>query len=335
MTLKEEIELLMCRPDYYGISDPKDGHFSNALHAQAFAQYSRNPEEWREDAQAQHQGLSDLFNYCGAKVTLVKPFPEALDQVFMADSFFSMRVMDRDTKKLQTRVLVSNFSNATRAIEKDLILAELEKLKEADPTMIIKECPYRIEGTGDNVYDRFRDVIWSGFTLHGDPNDSSHGRSTLEAHEFLSDFMDTEVIAHETASPFFHRDTSLLPLPRGEMLLFPGGYKDFDQDDFNKRAFENFGLDPKEKLITVSQEDAEAYACNGRVINNNVIMPEGVSTKLQDDLQERGYKVHITNLDAFLISMGGPHCLANDISKTKVPGGYLHPDNAHLMPEAA
>ena len=93
-------------------------------------------------------------------------------------------------------------------------------------------------------------------------------------------------------------------------------------EKMQQNAFDRFGLDRAEYLIEVSKEDAAAYACNGRCVNDTVVMPE-CSEELQEKLRTHGYDVITTDMSQFIHTGGAIHCVTNNINETRIPGGTV------------
>jgi len=99
-------------------------------------------------------------------------------------------------------------------------------------------------------------------------------------------------------------------------------------------AFDCFGLDRAEYLIEVSKEDASAYACNGRCVDNTVVMPE-CSEALQEKLRTHGYDVITTDMSQFIHTGGAIHCVTNTSADTRLPGGTIQSRFPQQKPAAS
>ena len=193
-------------------------------------------------------------------------------------------------------------------------------LSRLDDERLFVQSLHKIEGNGDNVPDPFRGIIWSGYTDQANFSMAAHGRSSLEAHEFLSDHTKVPVVSLRTIKPFYHIDTVLGPLPNGHILAHHKSLHPDSHKKFLTHAFENYGLDPHEYLIPVTTKDAFLLAANVRCFGNHVIMPN-CSPELHETVRSKGYEVEIADISAFLAGGGGIHCLSNVINEPMpVPG---------------
>ena len=313
----------MASPETYAIPEPNQNHgVANKRQVEGYKLYQGDTRGFVDKAIEQWIALKDIFEQ-HADVIVLPAVENCADEVFTADASLSLIVNGTAT------TVISKFSNIERTPELEI---HKQFFKDYDPTRIIHESPYNIEGTGDNVYDKYRDIFWSGYTENSGRANAASGRSDIRSHPILSKITNTAVYSHHTFKPYFHIDTSMGVLPRGEVLLYSKGIKNFDAKAFNERAFAQFGLSAKTHLIEVSAADAWAYACNLRVLGNTVVMPN-CSEQLQDQIKRSGYNVITTDLTQFIYSGGGPHCLSNDIQEKKLEGGYANESNRHLMPQ--
>lgn len=306
---------LMADPKYYAIDKPhEDGHApANDFSINGYAEYSKDPEAFVALAQKQWNRLKDIFNELGAQTIVMEPDPANPDQVFTADPSLSFK-----TESGQLITIFSHFSNENRKPEVAAQVAFFEAERE---NHVFVDSHFRTEGTGDNVYDVFRDVFWSGFTETPGREKAASGRSDQRAHKTLSQVTGVEVISLQVERPFFHIDTSLAPLPSGHIVCFKGGMKEDAFEKMQREAFDRFGLPRSDYLIEVSEEDAKKYACNLVCIDDKIIIPT-CSQELQDKLTNIGYKVIPTDMGQFIHAGGGVHCVTNNLNETRVPGGY-------------
>jgi len=307
--------LLMCPPDGYEIPapNPNTGH-ANDFAIQGYAEFKKSPKKFRKEAERQWVNLRNIFNDLGVITVEMPPQENQPDLVFTADP--SLSFQDR-TGKLVT--IFSRFSNEERQIEVDAHSAFFEKELPERPLV---SSHYRIEGTGDNVYDPARDLFWSGYTHTAGRHNAAAGRSDQRAHSALQQLTGVDVVSLAVKRPFFHIDTSLGALSRGHLVVYKGGMQPLAYQKMISNAFDRFGLKRDEFLIEVSEEDAAKYACNLRCVGNTVIMPE-VSNELQERIRAKGYQVITTNLSQFIYSGGSVHCLTNNLNEQRVYGGIF------------
>jgi N-dimethylarginine dimethylaminohydrolase len=316
----DEPVFLMADPASFAIEKPyADGHApANDFSVKGYEEYSKDPEAFVAKARQQWTRLRDVFNQLGAKVVVMKAKPHQPDQVFTTDPSLSLKTADGTLI-----TIFSRFSNEGRQQEVADQAAFLEKNAAGS---ILLNAHFRTEG-GDNVYDRFRDVFWSGYTRSPGRDGAASGRSDIRAHKALSQATGVEVVDIEVKEPFFHIDTSLAPLPDGHIVCYRGGMSDEAFEEMQRKAFDRYGLDRKEYLIEVSKEDAAAYACNLRCVGKTIVMPT-CSRELQDKLTGIGYKVITLEMSQFIYTGGAVHCLANNINETRIPGGTIRQQKA-------
>lgn len=304
--------LLMCPPEGYAIPapNPEAGH-ANDFAIQGYREYQKNPKKFRDEAARQWKSLKNIFNSLGVITVDMEPQENQPDLVFTADPSLSFQ-----NKDSQLITVFSRFSNEERQIEVDAHAAFFDKELPDRPLI---SSHYRIEGTGDNVYDPSRDLFWSGYTHVAGRQNAASGRSDQRAHTALSQLTGVEVVSLAVRRPFFHIDTSMGVLSNGHMVVFRDGMQPLAYQKMLYNAFDRFGLNREEYLIEVSAEDAAKYACNLRCVGDTVIMPE-VSHELQERIRSKGYRVITTNLSQFIYSGGSVHCLTNNLNEQRVLG---------------
>jgi N-dimethylarginine dimethylaminohydrolase len=305
---------LMAEPDFLSIEKPfEDGHApANEFAIAGYEAYAKDPEAFVAKAKKQWTQLKDVFNAIGAETVVIKPDPANPDQAFTADPSVSLKQADGSLV-----TVFSKFSNAQRQPEVAAHVALLEK----EEGRTLADAHFNMEGVGDNVYDPYRDVFWSGYTETPGREGASHGRTDKRAHAALAAMTGVEVISLETQKPFFHIDTALAPLPSGHVLCFKGGMTDEAFEKMQQEAFDKFNLPREEYLIEVSEEDAAGLACNLRYVGNTVVMAE-CSKALQNKLESIGYEVITVDVSQFIHAGGAVHCLTNPIYEPRIPGGY-------------
>lgn len=315
---------LMCAADFYRINPPDDPNGQgNKKEEIGYKVYSQNPATFVKIAKEQWDVLqSVLRNKLAAEITLMEPKEEnGGDQVFTADPTFSLsRKFGEKAGTESSFTIVSHFTNDKRKAELSTAVASIQR---AFPNRSFITVPINSEGTGDNVIDPAgRNMIFSGYVDNPNSTNPSEGRSSIHAHTFIAEKTGLKVLSLEVKDPFFHIDTSMAPLPGGELIVYPGGMSSNAYSKLKAEALDKFNLPHDEYLIEVSKADAHAYACNLVVSGDQIVMPE-VSQELQDRIKRRGYDVHTVNLSHFIHAGGGPHCLTNlinqDIPEAKNP----------------
>jgi N-dimethylarginine dimethylaminohydrolase len=268
---------LMCRPEHFGViysinpwMNPRGWAREEAsLAASSHRQWARL-----------HRTLLDL----GADVDLVPPVAGLPDLVFTANAAV---VLDR-------KVLLARFRHPERQAEEAHFEAAFRRLQAHGVLDSVTRMPdgITLEGAGDCVFDQTRGVFWMG---HGP-------RTDQRARPIIADLFATDVVAMELADPrFYHMDTALCPLSGGELLYIPGAFTDAGRAAIAARV-------APEQRIAVDEKDAVRLAANTVCVGNVLVMP-ACSPRLRAILAERGYRVEVRPLPAFLRSGGAAFCL--------------------------
>jgi arginine dihydrolase len=277
MDARDDARILMCRPDHFGVSytiNPWMDPASWASAAPALASSARS--QWR--------ALTRTLKSLGARIELVPPVPGLPDLVFTANAAV---VMDRVA-------LLARFRHPERQGEEihfERTFRNLEALCVIDEVRMLPD-PLRLEGAGDCVWDRTRQMFWMGFGP----------RSDRDARAVVQDCFGIETVALELVDPrFYHMDTALCPLSGGEVLYVPQAF------DHTGRAViaERIASDAR---IAIEPEDAERLAANAVCLGRDIVLSHA-SDALRARLAERGYRVHAVGLDAFGRSGGSAFCL--------------------------
>src|SRR5262245_36876450 len=268
---------LMCRPVHFAVSytinpwmDPQSWQTDARVHA------ATSRQEWT----ALSRRLTDL----GAAIELVAPAPGVPDLVFTANAAV---VLDR-------RVLLARFRHSERRREEPHFEAAFRSLQARGLIDTVRHLPENLvlEGAGDCVWDRARNLFWMGYGP----------RSDAAARHAVEDVFGQETIALELADPrFYHMDTALCPLPRGEVLYVPEAFTAPGRGMIRHRV-------TAAQRIAVRSEDAGRLAANAVCLGNTLVM-SGCGTRLRGQLEERGYRVVTTPLASFLRSGGAAFCL--------------------------
>jgi N-dimethylarginine dimethylaminohydrolase len=300
---------LMCPPEHFAISY-NSNKFAESMGLRAWRE---NPLGVRLRAREQWNALRATLEGLGAAVLVMPAALDLPDQIFTADATqsYALRQPSGENGGSMTwrRVVVlsrfvSDFRAGEVAAQRDFIK---NRLGESVEFIAVEGT---LEGTGDNVYDPFRDVIWSGHGL----------RSLPQTHIRLAEATGIEVVALQVKSPFFHIDTTLAPLPRGHLLCYPGGLQPDALARLKRRGLEDFSLPERDFFIETTDEEALAFACNIVCVGDDIVMPR-CGKRLPGLLEQRGYRVHPVDVDATILAGGGPHCLTNNLNLTRIPGG--------------
>ena len=269
--------ILMCRPAHFAVS------------------YAINPwmdpQSWaREDralATVAHREWSALHRTLlksGARIELVQPVAGLPDLVFTANA----------AVVLDGKAVLARFRHPQRQAEEAPYEAAFRALQNRGMLDSVRRLPdgLVLEGAGDCVWDSTRNLFWMGYGP----------RTDAAAQDVVADEFGVPVLALELADPrFYHMDTALCPLSRGEVIYFPGAFTEAGL------AAIRASVAPADR-IEIGIEDACRLAANAVCIGDTLVM-SGCSAALRAAIETRGYRVVTTPLDAFLRSGGSAFCL--------------------------
>jgi N-dimethylarginine dimethylaminohydrolase len=268
---------LMCPPEHFGVTytiNPWMDPASWASNDRILSAASRR--EWAE----LHRTLVDL----GAAIELVPPVPGLPDLVFTANSAV---VLDRTA-------LLAQFRHPERQREEAHYEAAFRALQGRGIVDVVRKLPagFVLEGAGDCVWDATRQLFWMGYGP----------RSDAAARRAVEETFGVEVVALELTDPrFYHMDTALCPLPRGEIMYVPSAFSAAGRAEIRDRA-------RAVELIEIGPADACRLAANAVCVGDNVVMP-ACSERLRTELETRGYRIAVVPLSSFLRSGGAAFCL--------------------------
>jgi N-dimethylarginine dimethylaminohydrolase len=269
--------LLMCRPDHFAVTyaiNPWMDPAGWAAEARALAAASRR--EWH--------GLHGALAGAGAAIELLPPMPGLPDLVFTANAAVVMN----------GKALLARFRHPERQREEPPIERFFRGLAARGEIASVERLPDNLvlEGAGDCVWDEARRLFWMGY---GPRSDRAAGAAVADA-------FGLEVAALELADPrFYHMDTTLCPLARGEVMYFAGAFTAAGRGEIEARI-------APELRIPIDAEDAATLAANAVLVGDTVILSQ-CSPALRRRLEERGYRVVATPLGSFLKSGGSAVCL--------------------------
>lgn len=277
MKIETRSRLLMCRPEHFGVvyainpwMNPRDWEQEE----RALAAQSR-----REWMQLRH-ALAGL----GAKIELVPAASGVPDLVFTANSAV---VLDRKAllarfRYPQRRGEESHYRDAFRSLQARGLIDSIRIL----PDDIV------LEGAGDCVWDGTRQMFWLGYGP----------RSDAAAQAVVEKTFGVETLTLELRDPrFYHLDTALCPLPRGDVMYVPEAFTAEGRAAIRDNV-------PKVQRIEIGIKDACQLAANAVCIGETLVM-SGCSERLRAQLEGRGYAVTTVPLGSFLRSGGAAFCL--------------------------
>ncbi len=276
--------VLMCRPKHFAVTyaiNPWMDPAGWAADGRTLAAAAR--QEWER--------LNHALLRLGATIELVPPMPNLPDLVFTANAAV---VMDR-------KALLARFRHAERRREQPYFERAFRELKARGHIDSIVHLPdgLVLEGAGDCVWDRTRGLFWMGYGP----------RSALAARDTVEETFGLETVALELADPrFYHMDTALGALSRGEVMYFPGAFTGAGLGEIRARVAPNL-------RIELDEEDASRLAANAVCLGDAVVL-SACSPGLRRRLEVRGYRVVSTPLGSFLRSGGSAFCLTLRLDRT-------------------
>ena len=275
--MNERTRILMCPPDHfevdYVINPWMDGNTGHLDRDRAFLQWQRLREEVERVAE----------------VVLFEPRPGLPDLVFMANAGCVYG----------NRAVPSHFMPHERRPEEPILKAWFD----AQGFEVLK-LPDHIafEGAGDALIDRGGPWLWTGYGF----------RTEIEAHAYLRDWFDLEIVSIRLVDPrFYHIDTCLCPLEGGYLLYHPPAFDAASRAEIERRV-------PPERRIPVSVENAGHFACNAVNVGDHVFMNH-TQPVLVEAIEARGFRVVQVGLSEFLKAGGSAKCLT--LKLTEPPKG--------------
>ncbi len=254
------------------------------------------PEANRRRAIEASRSLRSALENAGAEVIAIDGAPGLPDLVFPANAAV---VMDG-------RALVARFRFPERQGEEPVFHAAFAGLMEQGGLTEVRTLPDGVfqEGAGDCIWDRTRGHFWGGYGP----------RSSETSIAVLRTFFGREIVALELVNPrFYHLDTCLCVLPRGEVLFYPPAFSAAGLAAIHDRV-------PADKLIEATDDDAARFCVNAVALGDTVIMAEA-SDDLRTRLAAHFYRVRDVPLAPFILSGGGAYCmtLRLDLRSTEGP----------------
>jgi N-dimethylarginine dimethylaminohydrolase len=268
---------LMCRPDHFAV----DYAINPWMNPESWARESKilvnaSGREWA----ALYRTLTGI----GAAIELVPPAPHLPDLVFTANAAV---VLDR-------KAVLARFRHPERRREEEPFASGFRTLQGRGLIDMVTKLPgdLVLEGAGDCVWDRTRNVFWMGYGP----------RSDRDAASPIKDVFGVDVVSLELADPrFYHLDTALCPLSRGEIMFVPAAFTPEGLAQIRARV-------APADLIEVPMEDACHLAANAVCVDGTVVTSY-CGGRLHRRLAERGYQIKVTPLPSFLRSGGAAFCL--------------------------
>lgn len=268
---------LMCPPRHYGVRYTINPWMNPGLWAQGEADWlARAGAEWRD--------LRRALQRLGATIDEAIPAASVPDLVFTANSAV---VMDG-------KALLARFKHPERQRERPYYAAAFRSLIALGLLDVAVDLPEGVilEGAGDCIWDQTRRLFWVGSGL----------RSQATAATVVAETFGLPTVGLDLVDPrFYHLDTTFSVLPRGEIMCFPGGLSKWARRILAER------VDADDRL-EVGEADACSLALNGIGLGDTLVL-SACSGALRSRLAERGYRVIVQPLSAFLLSGGAAYCL--------------------------
>ena len=272
-------------------------------------------------AEMQQIKLRAPMHLAGSTIILDEGHPDQFDGVYNADPSIStlrLKIERGKIKGVHIDTIASNFYNISRKGEVARQLASISFLKRylqvtfgISVTSSVHIPKLHGEGTGDNVYDPYRDIFFCGYKPKSEKFDPTQGRSDPDFHKIIEmQFkMQGQTFPFEVYNGHYHGDTVLGPLQNGDVVVHPGG---MSGESF--KQLEQLVAADQKQLIVVSAEDARNFATNLICMNGNEVITPKTSSEFSKKLHNAGYKHTQVDLSQFVDhSSGGAHCLQNTI----------------------
>ncbi len=229
----------------------------------------------RDSSRRQWDRLVEILHGLKVEIDLVPPVPGLPDMVFTANA--GLPVGDR--------VFLSRFRHPERRPESVRFRKWFEK-----KGFEILELPEGVffEGAGDALF--FGTILFAGYRF----------RSDVRAHSRIAEVLGIQVLSLELVDRrFYHLDTCFSPLDDRSVLYYPPAF-----DRYALQVIRENIPDP----IPVPDREAFRFVCNAVVVGRDVVFQAGCPETVRV-LEERGFRVHETDLSEFHKAGGSAKCL--------------------------
>jgi N-dimethylarginine dimethylaminohydrolase len=268
---------LMCPPDHFAVTysinpwmDPK--HWA----ADAAAAHARAKRQWDD--------LASTLVSAGARVHRMQPPAGLPDYVFTANAAV---VLDH-------KALLARFRHPERQREEPVNATAFQQMHASGLLDAIVSLPDDVvlEGAGDCIWDPVRRLFWMGHGFRSDPRAAQAVTKTFGYRCLGLELTDAR---------FYHLDTALCALPCGGVIYYPGAFSSAALEILHSQV-------APEDRIALDESDASAFSANAVAFGKTIVMSR-CGPALRSKLEERGYTVRQTPLDAFIYSGGSACCL--------------------------
>jgi N-dimethylarginine dimethylaminohydrolase len=250
-----------------------------------------NPQAWTNGgatlaAKAAHQWveLHGALDEVGATIETLDPIPGLPDIVFTANAAV---LLDR-------KAVLSRFRHDERRREEPIFAASFESLSQRGliDEIFLLPAGMVLEGAGDCIWDSRRKLFWLGCGF----------RSEATTARFIERKLAVPCLALPLAhASFYHLDTALCVLPCGAVIYYPAAFT------ADALATIHTHVLPEHRIV-LDEADAERFAANAVCVDRKIVL-SSCSDSLRSRLQELGYAVIETPLDAFMHGGGSACCL--------------------------
>lgn len=275
--LSPPARFLICRPQHFAVTYSINPWMDPAG-------WAGNGEVLHARAVRQWDGLHRTLRASGAAIETVEPLPGLPDLVFTANAAV---VLDR-------KAVLARFLHPERRREEPVFAAAFHALQARGLIDKVVELPrgVTLEGAGDCLWDRSRKLFWIGNGF----------RSDEAARDAIEREFGVPCLPLALADPsFYHLDTAFCALPSGDVLYYPAAFTPAALEIIHDYV-------ASAQRIALGRTDAERFAANAVCVDRTIIM-SSCSEVLRRALEDRGYAVAKTPLQAFLRSGGSACCL--------------------------
>jgi N-dimethylarginine dimethylaminohydrolase len=234
-----------------------------------------------ELAAKQWKNFHDILS-SKASIRLIEPVAGLPDMVFTANGGLVCR---------DHEVIVSSFRYPERQAESP----HFSKFFEDSGYRIMRlNSDIKFEGAGDALYDS-NGQVWVGY---------GH-RSDVEALDEIAAILHARVNGLTLIDPrWYHLDTAFCPLANGYVIAYE---KAFSPQSVNKIKNEF-----SDRIIWISDQDANNFACNAVNIGNDIILNKA-SDELKAELSKNNFSVIEVDVSEFIKAGGACKCLTLEL----------------------
>jgi N-dimethylarginine dimethylaminohydrolase len=256
--------VLMVRPDYYSITEPKNP-FSR-----------RNSSIDLTLAISQWENLCAAFRKVGLEVDFIEPHFGLEDMCFCANQAFVGVDSDERSFAIPSRML-----HRSRRDEVQYFTRWYEQHGYCIVDLVLEGEEF-IEGAGDLVWNPDWQSVWAGFGHRST-------RAAIDSFSLAMEEMGFAVRKLELVDPYFyHLNLCLAPLAPDATLVYAGAFA--PETVSRMRDMTN--------LYEVSREEAMHFVCNGISVNGYYITPK-LTRRLEQVLGSEGIEPLVVDLSEF------------------------------------